>query len=116
MALADGVRWGSIQFRTVRWEGGPLLSKWRFFHPVGSYAVRAVAADDRVEIATGHKDAREAIREAGIEVSGWPVVTDATGRIVWIPGARHTAWSSTDSSGYVETIAEEDAGWARSQP
>ncbi len=54
-----------------------MLSKWRFVHPIGSYMVRAVAADDRVEIATGHKDAREAIRETGIEVSGWPVVTDA---------------------------------------
>lgn len=113
--VSDGGCWGAFRFHTRRWEGGPLVSKWRFVHAPGAYTVRAVAGGDRIEMATGHKDAREAIREAGIDAVGWPVVTDASERVVWIPGVRHSAWSPTGSSGYVETIAEEDAGWAAFQ-
>lgn len=112
VTLDGSVRWGTFRFRTGSWDCGPRLSKWRFVHPPGHYTVRAVERGDEIRITSGSKDAREAIREAGMDPRTWPVVVDATGRIVWIPGARHAAWTPDASSGYFETLAEEDAGWA----
>lgn len=112
VTLEESARWGPFRFRTGDWHGGPRLSKWRFVHPPGHYTVRAVEPGDEIRITTGSKDAREAIREAGLDPRAWPVVVDAAGVILWIPGARHAAWSPDASSGYFETLAEEDAGWA----
>lgn len=110
--LDESARWGPFRFRTVAWDGGPRLSKWRFVHPPGDYTVRGVEPGDEIRIASGSKDARDAIREAGLDPRRWPVVVDSAGQIVWIPGSRHAAWPASPASGYFETLAEEDAGWA----
>ena len=117
--LEDGIAWGNFVFRFERSAAAPvLMSRWRFVTASRPLWVRQASSDDVIAMKGGSKSVVDAIRERGHSPKGHPVVTDADGRIVWIPGVRH-AWSPAperEEIGYLVIVVDQDAPWAPFEP
>ena len=67
----------------------------------GETTVRGAAAGERIDLRSGSKLVRDAMREAGVPVrlrSAWPIVA-VGGKIAWVAGARVAGWARLESAG-----------------
>ena len=66
-----------------------------------SFSCRGVAVGERIDLRSGSKLVRDAMREAGVPVrlrSAWPIVA-VGGKIAWVAGARVAGWARLESAG-----------------
>lgn len=112
--LVPGSTWAGFHFRIASWDCSPRLSKWTFVFSEQSLRVRRASGTDVIAMRSGSKRVQDAIREAGFDPAAHPVVTDASGVVVWIPGVRHTPWARVADKNYLVVVAEQDSEWAPS--
>ena len=115
--LAGDLEWGAFTFRFEPAGEPPVrMSHWRFGTTPRPLWVREARSDDEIGMRGGTKSVVEAIRERGHSARAHPVVVDADGRIVWIPGVRH-AWlpapeRGPTESGYLVIVVDQEPSWA----
>ena len=122
--VPGSTRWSGWTWTGIEHEGLPgvyPLSPWsQVFDAelLGSghtLEIRSVAADDRLAMRSGHKQASDAFAEAGIpadERRRWPVLT-VGGTAVWIPGVRRAfaGWVTNDLGRYLVVSAVREERW-----
>lgn len=119
--LADGVVWGDFTFGLAKRELRPIhLSRWQLTTYERRLWVRRASAEDVIAMRGGSKSVVEAIRERGHDPRTHPVVVDARGETVWIPGVRH-GWSSasepaSSTSGYLVIVVDQESPWEPFEP
>ncbi len=94
-----------VSARAVEPNRPPLLGRFRARVRAslmnGETTVRGAAAGERIDLRSGSKLVRDAMREAGVPVrlrSAWPIVA-VGGKIVWVAGARIAGWARLESAG-----------------
>lgn len=119
--LADGTAWGDFRFRLEQRTVPPIrLSRWQLTTARWPLWVRRASPEDVIAIRSGSKSVVDAIRERGHHPRAHPVVVDASGATVWIPGVRH-AWSSVperapSGNGYLVIVVDQESPWAPFEP